>query len=89
MLVTLIIHLLIFLQEGNADMAQLLLDYGAEPLQVGALANPALLLDVSLLFFFQANAKHGASALHFAKSAEASIIFHALNNSTNAINKIK
>ena len=69
-------------------MAQLLLDYGAEPLQVGALANPALLLDVSL-FFFQANAKHGASALHFAKSAEASIIFHALNNSTNAINKIK
>ena len=88
MLVTLIIHLLIFLQEGNADMAQLLLDYGAEPLQVGALANPALLLDVSL-FFFQANAKHGASALHFAKSAEASIIFHALNNSTNAINKIK
>ena len=88
MLVTLIIHLLIFFQEGNADMAQLLLDYGAEPLQVGALANPALLLDVSL-FFFQANAKHGASALHFAKSAEASIIFHALNNSTNAINKIK
>ena len=76
------------MQEGNADMAQLLLDYGAEPLQVGALANPALLLDVSL-FFFQANAKHGASALHFAKSAEASIIFHALNNSTNAINKIK
>ena len=88
MLVTLIIHLLIFLQEGNADMAQLLLDYGAEPLQVGALANPALLLDVSL-FFFQANAKHGASALHFAKSVEASIIFYALNNLTNAINKIK
>jgi len=37
-------------REGNAGIAQLLLDYGAKPLQ--------------------ANAKHGASALHFAKSAE-------------------